>query len=217
MRDLVDYGYQRARSPRPFVCNGVEYDRLVHLHNRTWTNERAVEVPLARSFLAANPGPILEVGNVMAHYGEIRATVVDKYEQSPDVLNVDVVDYAPIESYGAILCISTLEHIGWDEEPRDPLKISRAVLHLRRLLAPTGRMLITCPLSYNPHLDRLVADQRFEPVQESFLVRRRQGWHQTDRARALSGARMNGRGANAIWVAEFSAVGDPPSITPAPE
>lgn len=205
VRDRTSYGYERLRGRRPFLCNGEKYDCLVHMHNRTWTNERAVEIPLAKAFLAANSGPTLEVGNVISHYGESGHVVVDKYETNPNVLNVDIIEYVPTERFRSIICISTLEHVGWDEEPKEATKVDRAVRHLRDLLQPAGRMLITCPLSYNPHLDELIAEERFDSEHESFLVRRRRGWQQTTRVRALAEARMDARGTNAVWVAEFSA------------
>jgi len=89
---------------------------------------------------------ILEVGNVLAHYYPHQHDVLDKYEQAPGVMNGDVVDFRPGKLYDLIVSISTLEHVGWDEEPRDPLKFLRGVEHLTTLLAPGGRMLVTLPI-----------------------------------------------------------------------
>jgi hypothetical protein len=170
VRAWLAFSQHRLSGGGSFVLDGVEHPCLVHLYNRTWTNERAVEIPVGRAFLARNPGPALEVGNVLVHYGMSGHTVIDKYEDRPGVLNVDVVDYHPGERFGAIVCISTLEHVGWDEAPRDPTKTLRAIGHLRNLLLPAGRMLVTCPLSYNPHLDELVTDRRSGATSESFLL-----------------------------------------------
>jgi hypothetical protein len=199
----VAFGYHRMWS-QPFLLDGVKYSCLVHLYNRTWTNERAVEIPLARTFLANSTGPVLELGNVLANYGAAGHTVIDKYEIQPSVLNVDVVDYRPDERFGAIISISTLEHVGFDELPRDASKIPRALNHLRNLLLPGGQMLVTCPLSYNPHLDELVAAGSSGALSESFLLRGARGWEQVDREQALANAHMSPRGGNAIWVARFT-------------
>lgn len=202
-RSWLEFGYHRMRDQR-FSLDGVEYSCLVHMYNRTWTNERAIEIPLASAFLASSTGPVLEVGNVLVNYSLSGHTVIDKYEDQPSVLNVDVVDYRPSEPFGAVVCISTLEHIGWDEVPRDPSKISRALGHLRGLLLPGGRMLVTCPLSYNPHLDTLIAERGSGAVHESFILRGACGWEQVDREQALANARMSANGGNAIWVAQFT-------------
>lgn len=142
---------RRAR-PRTFVFDGRERRCFDHHYNETWRNERAVEVPLAREALR---GDALEVGNVLAHYGVRGHTVVDKYERAPGVLNVDIVEYAPGRSFDSIVSISTIEHIGFDEDVRDPGKPRAAVAHLRSLLAPGGTLFVTFPLGYNPGVDVL--------------------------------------------------------------
>ena len=52
---------------------------------------------------------------------------------------------------------STLEHVGWDETPRDPEKILRAVDHFRGMLAPGGLLAVTFPLGYNREMDAMLA------------------------------------------------------------
>jgi SAM-dependent methyltransferase len=143
------------RAGGTFTFAGRERPLFVHTYNATWTNERAVEVPLVMEALDAEPA--LEVGNVLAHYGRSGHTVVDKYERAPGVLNVDALDYAPDERFARIVSMSTLEHMGFDEDERDAGKPRRAALHLRSLLAPGGRLLATIPLGYNPAADEMCA------------------------------------------------------------
>jgi len=200
----------RRLEPQSFVVDGVEHTQLIHLHNRTWRNERAVEVPLARAFLEQHEGPVLELGNVLTNYGLTGHLVVDKYERRPGVHSIDVVDYHPAERFGAIITVSTLEHVGWDEDPRDPEKIPRAIQNLRRLLLPSGRLFSSCPLSYNPHLDALIAAGALGADRQAFLVRDDPGeprapgrWTQSDQATAFARARLDRYGGSAIWVAEF--------------
>lgn len=57
-------------------------------------------------------------------------------------------------TYDWIVSISTMEHVGHDEEPKDPGAAARAIHHLRSLLASGGEMLVTVPGGYNPALDR---------------------------------------------------------------
>lgn len=194
----------RRRLPATFVVDGVHHTQLVHLHNRTWRNERAVEVPLAVAFLERQEGPVLELGNVLGNYGRAGHVVVDKYEVQPGVVNVDVIDYSPPDRFGAIVAVSTLEHVGWDEEARDPEKIPLAVRHLRHLLAPTGRIFLTCPLSHNPHLDAMIAADGLGADQQAFLLGDRSRWTQVEQTKAFAQARMGRYGGTALWVAELA-------------
>lgn len=203
VRARLELRRQRRNGPQTFVVDGVELLQLVHPYNRTWRNERAVEIPLAEAFLQRQPGPVLELGNVLGNYGRRGHVVVDKYEQGPGVLNTDVVEYRPQERFGAVVALSTLEHVGWDEQPRDAAKIPLAVRHLRDLLLPSGRVLLTCPLSYNPHLDALIAGDGLGADRQAFLVRGGGVWSQVDQAEAFASGRMGRYGGTALWVAEL--------------
>ena len=146
--------------PAGFALGDRSFRYFAHPYNAMWRNERAVEIPVALELLArARGGRVLEVGNVLAHYGHRGHDVVDRYEPSPDVIAVDIVDFCPDLPYDAIISISTLEHVGFDEDVKDPGKPRLAVEHMFSLLAPGGRMLATVPLGYNAALDRdLLAD-----------------------------------------------------------
>ena len=116
---------------KTFVFNGHTYPYLYHFCNKTWKNERGVEIPIFRDILLRHQAArILEVGNVLSHYFPVHHEVVDKYEVAPIVINQDIVEFAPTERYDLILSISTLEHVGWDEVPREPAKLLQAIEHL---------------------------------------------------------------------------------------
>ena len=146
-----------------FELGGERYRLLRSLHGRTWTTERAVEVPVARRVLERHAGKrVLEVGNVLSHYGPVDHDVVDKYERADGVENVDVLDLPARPEYDLVLTISTLEHVGRDEEPRDPTRAVAALEHLHRLLRPGGVLFATVPVGYNPELDRALANGPYE-------------------------------------------------------
>lgn len=165
-----------------FRYDGSERGYLRHPYHYTWLNERAVEVPLALDALAeAGPGArVLEVGNVLSHYAPAGHTVVDKYERAPGVRNVDVVDIDLPGPFDLILAISTLEHVGLDEEVQDPGKPARAIAHLTALLAPGGRLWCTVPVGYNPALDEALRDGGLGFTRLTALRRtgRRNRWEQ---------------------------------------
>src|SRR6187549_25982 len=120
---LLAYSYapvaKRQAAGRSFSFMGRHYPYFIHQYNSTWRNERIVEVALVLPFLErVGSRRLLELGNVMSYYSDLPHTVIDRYEDSPGVANVDFVD-CPIERrYDCFVSISTFEHIGWDETPR---------------------------------------------------------------------------------------------------
>jgi hypothetical protein len=168
--DRITAGRRLARER--FVLDGREYPYEVHAYNATWRNERAVELALAFDMLRAQPArDVLEVGNVLRHYVRGQHDVVDKYERADGVVNADILDFHPGRRYQLIVSISTLEHVGFEEEVADPGKPARVVEHLTALLDDGGEMLVTFPLGYNPALDEHVRARRL-PFSELRYLRR---------------------------------------------
>lgn len=166
----IRYLGRRLGGARPFDLGG---ERFVHLvHPFILENERTVEIPLALRLVERRPGArILEVGNVLSAYRRFDHTVVDKYEKAGGVINADIVDYRPGRPFDLILCLSTLEHVGWDETPRDDGKIALALAAMASLLAPGGELLVTMPLGYNENLDRLLDSDALPFTERRFLKR----------------------------------------------
>jgi len=171
-RSLLSAYYRRFKSGRSFTARGVDYRYFYHAYNQTYCNERAVEIPIVWPMVQQLPPErVLEVGNVLSHYFPARHDVVDKFERAPGVQNVDVVDFRPAQSYDLIVSISTLEHVGFNEKPLEPEKPVRAIRHLQRCLSPQGRLVITMPVGFNPHLDRLLLEGRI-PLDDALCLRR---------------------------------------------
>jgi len=137
---------------RRFHFDGRDYPYHVARGNRTWDNERAVELPIVRHELQRHGSAgVIEVGNVLGHYFDIQHPVLDRYERSPTVTwNEDVVAFRPPFAPQLVISISTLEHVGHSEQPREPAKFRRALDAILDWLAPGGRLLFTVPLGYNP-------------------------------------------------------------------
>jgi SAM-dependent methyltransferase len=156
---------QLIEGPNPgqrcFRFAGREYPYLDLAPDAADEPERTVEIPLALDCLRHCPGPVLEVGDVLVDYGFRGHTVVAPGEWREGVLNLDIEAYRPRRRFGTIVSISMLEHLGWDDEPRDPDRPARVLSRLRgELLRPGGVLLVTVPLGYNPHLDRLIREER---------------------------------------------------------
>jgi hypothetical protein len=162
----------RRLRPGKFTFAGAEYRYFVHAYNETWRNERAVELPIVIRALDEHRGArVLEIGNVLAHYGRRGHDVVDKYEAAPGVRSVDVVELQAPEPYDLIVTISTLEHVGFDEDVRDPDKPRQAVERMAGALGPSGTLLVTVPLGYNDALDRDLRAGRIAFDELRFLKR----------------------------------------------
>lgn len=165
---------RRALGVRRFPFDGRTLPYVVHGYNETWRNERAVELAVAFDWLDRRPaGPVLEIGHVLGHYRPRRPdhTVVDLYEPADGVLNVDALEYRPDQQFTSILAISTLEHVGFDEDDQDPDKTRRLTDHLASLLAPGGELLLTFPLGYNHALDEHLLEGRLGFDQVDILRR----------------------------------------------
>ena len=154
------------------MLDGREYDYAWHPAEETWRSERAIEIPIGLAALAAaDPRRTLEVGNVLPKYARPPAAhvVIDKYEHAPGVVNADALTFAG-GPYDLIVSISTLEHIGYDEEPRDARKAARAIENLLGLLSPAGDLLATIPVGYNRELDDALRDDSLG-ARVSYLAR----------------------------------------------
>ena len=89
-----------------------------------------------------------------------------------------------------ILSISTLEHVGWDEEPRRPEKILGAFENLKCLLARGGRIVVTLPLGYNGPMDQWVREGKIAFARKFYWKRispanvwREVGWNDVQNER----------------------------------
>jgi hypothetical protein len=167
---------KRARR-RTFRLNGRKYRYAFHSYNTTWRNERCVELAFARDYVARHPR-VLEVGNVLGHYGVSGHDVVDRYEVGDGVVNVDVLDFRPETPYDLIVSISTLEHVGWDERPFEPSKAIEALRTMASWLSPGGTMVVTVPVGYNRFLDEHIFEER--AFSELYALRRVTAtrWHE---------------------------------------
>ncbi len=178
------------RLSRGFSFRSVRYAYFLDDYNVTWCNERAVEVPIVWAEVARQRGGrVLEVGNVLSHYFAVGHEVLDKFERGGAIRNQDVEDFRAAGRYDLIVSISTLEHVGWDEEPRDPGKIGRALANLSDHLAPGGRLLVTLPLGYNPSLDAQLAAGSLPFSRCHYLKRRGMlSWREADWAEVAGSA-----------------------------
>lgn len=188
-----------------FVFNKKRFRYSLSRYNYTWKNERTIEIPLAYSMLQSNKNKdVLEVGNVLSHYYNVEHDIIDKYEQAKGVLNKDVATFKPTKKYDLIIAISTLEHVGWEESPRDPQKIIPTLKNLKSLLKKNGKIFVTLPIGYtNPFLNEQILNKSLGFDEMYYLKRSTlfNDWHQTE-LEAVKNTKYNSPypNANAIMV-----------------
>lgn len=187
-----------------FTYHGEALDYEVADYNSTTLNERTVEIAVARSFLVGRPaGYGLELGNVLAHYGITGHRVVDRYEEAAGVEALDVFD---VEGrYRWVVAISTVEHVRHDEGERDPAGAARAIEHLRSMLTPSGRLLVTVPIGYHAGIDAEIRAGSLDVDREALYVRGPgNSWVLGDARLDAPPYGLTTPWAEAVWVAEFT-------------
>src|SRR5262245_34638010 len=158
--------------PKTFTCRGKTYSYFHHWYGMTYLIERIIEVPIVWEKVRQFEGKrILEVGNCLRHFFPLKHDILDKYDEEDGVMHVDVVDYKPQKQYDLIVSISTIEHVGWDEKPREPMKTMRAIENLVDALAPNGELMITWSLGYNQDMDRLFREGKIRFTETYYMLR----------------------------------------------
>lgn len=171
-RKILYFVFKVLQPLRTFKFQGRSYNYFCHRYNFAWGNERTVEIPVIWEVVKEYQGKrILEVGNVLSHYFPVDHDILDKFEKGEGVINQDVVKFAPGKKYDLIISISTLEHVGWDEKPRDPKKILKALKNLKGCLSSKGKMMVTLPLGYNPEMDKLLGEGKIRFSKQYYLKR----------------------------------------------
>lgn len=146
------------RSNRKFIFDGKAYAYYYSMYGTTWRTERSVEIPIVWSCVqqySRMSKRILEVGNVLSYRFSSSHKILDKYEKGSGIINEDVAYYRSQEKYDLIVSISTLEHVGWDEQPKEPTKILTAIDNLKSMLSNDGMLIVTLPVGQNYEMDKM--------------------------------------------------------------
>jgi len=156
-----------------FVFRNRKLKYFLHIYNLTWMNERIVEVPIVMDYIKRfRAKKILEFGAVLHHYYNVNWDVLDKFEKGKGIINKDVVNFKPSEKYDLIVSISTLEHVGFADGIKNPMKPVKAVRNLKEnCLKKNGRIIITLPLAYNKEMDKLLFNEKIH-FDELFFLKR---------------------------------------------
>jgi len=176
--------FRSYKSIQTFLYEGESMRYFCHDYNTTWINERAVEVPIILDYIRQHRHErILEVGSVLTHYTHVAWDVLDKFEKRNRTINEDIETFKPSKKYDFIVCISTLEHIGFDDDIVDPVKISRALNNIKKnCLTENGTMVATIPIGYNKALDKSIFSKQvvFDKMFYLKKISRYNNWEQTD-------------------------------------
>lgn len=180
LKNKVLSPYKMITEKGCFTHEGKQYKYFIHWYNHTWNNSRKIEIPVFLKIYYENQHRyMLEVGNVLSHYIPTTHDVLDKYEKAPGVINDDIITYKPFLAelkYDVVLSISTLEHVGFDEEVKDPDGFVKAVENIKKyILKPGGILFLSVPIGYNPGLDKAIRENRVHF--DSVTHYSQDGWH----------------------------------------
>lgn len=169
--------YKMITEKGRFAYEGKQYNYYIHWYNHTWDNSRKIEIPIFLKLYYENINKdLLEVGNVLSHYIPTMHDVLDKYEKALGVINEDVIDYTPESKYDIVLSCSTLEHVGFDEDIKDPDGFVKAINNIMtNVLKPGGVLVFSVPVGYNSGLDKALRENRVRL--DSVTHFSQDGWH----------------------------------------
>ena len=223
--ELLDAGLARAAAER------AKRGRPRELRADAASDERAIEIPwcLARY---AGERRVLDAGYAFAEpaylagltaLGASELTGVDLSASEVPGLRSVVADVRqlpfPDGSFDLAFCISTLEHVGRDNEiyevdaRRETSGDEAALRELRRVLGRDGRLLVSVPTGLEddqgwqlvrPPADWIALFERagFIVYEDELYARDGTGWHAATLTEASS-ARYEGPGAGAVLLAEL--------------
>ncbi len=163
-----------------FIFNNQALFYLLHTYNLSWINERTIEIPIVLNEIKkANTDKILEAGAVLKHYIPAQWPIVDKFEGGNGIINRDLADYIPKRKYELIISVSTLEHVGFDDE-NNPEKIISVIENMKRWVTKHGKIIATMPLGYNKYMDNLIFNNKLGFNKYYFMKRvsRKNKWIQ---------------------------------------
>jgi len=227
---LLDDGLARAAAERVRL---PEPGRPRELHAPAGSDERALEIPWS---LARYRGErrVLDIGYAFAEpaylaglvvLGAVELIGVDLAEAEVPGLRSTIADVRalpfPDSSFDVAFCISTLEHVGRDNEiynvdaERDGAGDEAALLELRRVLSKDGRLLVSVPTGeYEDQGWQIVRAPEdwvalfegagFLVYEDELYVRGAEGWRSASLVEART-ARYGsgGPGAGAVLLAEL--------------
>ncbi len=169
----------RYSSPSYFTFQGKKIRYVLHKQSLAWNNERSLEVPLVMEYIRNGSRNMLEVGAVLRHYYPmLSGDVLDKFEPGEGIIHDDASTFRPSRKYDLIVSISTLEHVGFDDDAKDHHGTWKAIYNLQKnCLAKGGTMVITLPLRYNKAVDEAVFKKEYGFSEQYFF--RRVSWRNT--------------------------------------
>lgn len=139
---------------RTFTFDGSKYIYETGKYDLARLNERAVEVPIAAKLLETNDN-VLEVGNVLRHYGHRPYMVIEGGKEFVVNYLLGKWSTAPTPIYDCSICIGGLAHLAVD----DAIDM---VQQIKGALKPGSPYLFTIPHGSNEDIDMAITVNDFE-------------------------------------------------------
>ena len=162
-----------------FLYKGGEIPYFYGRYQKTWINERSIEIPIGIEWLKRYKGrEILEIGDTLRNYIEVNHEILDKFSKGEKIINEDIVDFSPSKKYDLIISISTIEHVGIEDSEKDLKKSQIAIKKIYSLLNKKGKAIITIPLGHHKILDDFLKKSCYKKEYYKRLNKRLNIWKQ---------------------------------------
>ncbi len=162
-----------------FLYKGKKIPYFYGRYQKTWINERSIEIPIGIEWLRQHKGErILEVGDTLRNYIKVDHEVLDKFSKEKGIINEDIVDFSPQKKYDLIVSISTIEHVGIEDSEKDLRKAQTAIKKIYSLLNKKGSAIITIPLGHHKVLDKFLKKSNYKKEYYKRVNRKLNIWKQ---------------------------------------
>lgn len=135
-----------------FIFKDKTYVYFNHEYNKTWLNERCVEIPISLEALNMLKENVLEVGCVLPYYiDHINHEVIDLADDHVKSKKIDATTVSFKDKN--VISISTLEHIGVADYNLEAKEQDSAWRLCERIINESSKYFITWPIGSNKGLD----------------------------------------------------------------
>ena len=147
-----------------FKVGKLELQYCTDNYNKSYENERGVEVPLGHWFVN-NFTNVVEVGCVLPYYFDTQHVVIDLCDTHPKNIQINALDYDYKDKN--VISLSTIEHLNSKEYNNGSDQDAITLLH--KIIDNAKNWLITFPVTYHAVLDKYLIDH--PEIKRTFLRR----------------------------------------------
>ncbi len=172
LKNLALLSYKLFKSRRSFKFQKKTYYYFYHAYYRTWTNEKAVEIPIFYEILKKFKfKTVVEIGNVLSHYFHINHKIIDLDKNIHNINNQISSSFYLNKKYDLIFSISILNHLNWQGIRSNSDILVTIIEKLKKYLTPKGKIIVSFSLSFDKDLINLLKKEKLRLSKIYCLIR----------------------------------------------